>query len=57
MALAGSGEGFARVTLEDSGGRVEPGTDLAHLADGYACVTPVHTLLEAREFEFEPVRV
>jgi 5'-nucleotidase len=47
MALAESGEGFVRVTLEDSGGRVEPGTDLACLADGYACVTPVYTLREA----------
>jgi 5'-nucleotidase len=46
VAIAESGEGFVRTSVEESGGRSEPGTDLALLADGYASVTPIRAVGE-----------
>jgi 5'-nucleotidase len=39
LAVAESGEGYVRTTIERSGEKLVPGTDLALLADGYATVT------------------
>jgi 5'-nucleotidase len=36
-----AGEGFVRTTIERSGERLVPGTDLALLAEGFATVTAV----------------
>jgi 5'-nucleotidase len=37
--IAEVGEGFVRIAVEEVGARLEPGTDAALLADGYASVT------------------
>lgn len=47
MRIAERGTGFVRTALEDTGARLEPGTDMALLADGYATVTPLQPLGEA----------
>ncbi|GIF95783.1 5'/3'-nucleotidase SurE [Catellatospora citrea] len=47
MRIAERGSGFVRTALEDSGAHLEPGTDMALLADGYATVTPLQPLGEA----------
>ncbi|WP_155370080.1 5'/3'-nucleotidase SurE [Catellatospora vulcania] len=47
MRIAERGSGFVRTALEDTGARLEPGTDMALLADGYATVTPLQPLGEA----------
>lgn len=44
MALAEKGEGYVRVALEENGARLDPGTDLALLAERFACVTPVQAV-------------
>jgi 5'-nucleotidase len=41
MAIAELGQDFVRTAIERSGDRLEPGTDLALLADGYATVTAI----------------
>lgn len=46
IAVAEAGQGFVRTALEESGARLEPGTDLAWLADGYASVTAVRAITE-----------
>ena len=46
MAVAETGQGYVRTALEESGARLEDGTDLALLADGYATVTPVRAVNE-----------
>jgi 5'-nucleotidase len=46
--IAESGSGFVRVTVADTGAQLEPGTDAALLAEGYACVTPLQFVCEAR---------
>jgi 5'-nucleotidase len=46
VAIAESGEGFVRTSVEETGARSEPGTDLALLADGYASVTPIRAVGE-----------
>jgi 5'-nucleotidase len=55
-AIAESGEGFVRTVVEEVGARSEPGTDLALLADGYASVTPIRAIGEAREVALEIAR-
>jgi 5'-nucleotidase len=45
--LAEVGSGYVRVTVADSGAKLEPGTDASLLADGYACVTPLRFVCEA----------
>lgn len=47
MAVAEQGEGFVRMTVEQTGERLVPGTDLALLADGYATVTALRPPAEA----------
>ncbi|BCB79081.1 5'/3'-nucleotidase SurE [Phytohabitans flavus] len=46
MAVAEIGRGYLRTTIEQSGARLEEGTDLALLAEGYATVTPVRAVTE-----------
>jgi len=46
MTVVESGEGFVRTALEESGEQLEPGTDLAGLAEGYATVTALRALAE-----------
>jgi len=48
MTVVESGEGFVRTTVEATGHAPEPGTDLAVLAAGYACVTELRGVAEAR---------
>jgi 5'-nucleotidase len=47
IAIAESGEGYVRTVIEEDGGRRVPGTDLALLADGYAAVTPIRSVVHA----------
>jgi len=44
MTVVESGEGFVRTALRASDETPDPGTDLAILADGYACVTAIQAL-------------
>ncbi|MGN9914286.1 5'/3'-nucleotidase SurE [Phytohabitans sp. LJ34] len=46
MAVAETGRGYVRTALEESSARLEEGTDLALLADGYATLTPVRAVSE-----------
>jgi 5'-nucleotidase len=46
MAVAEVGRGYVRTAIEESGARLEEGTDLALMADGYATVTPVRAVTE-----------
>lgn len=41
------GDGYVRVALEDTNARLEPGTDAAWLAAGYASITPLNPICEA----------
>lgn len=52
VAIAEAGEGFVRTSVEATGGRSEPGTDLALLAEGYASVTPIQAVGEDAGFDF-----
>lgn len=56
VAIAESGEGFVRTSVEATGGRSEPGTDLALLADGYASVTPIRAVGEDPGFVVDLAR-
>ncbi|MEU5552700.1 MULTISPECIES: 5'/3'-nucleotidase SurE [unclassified Micromonospora] len=49
MTVAESGHGFVRTALEEPGQSVQPGTDLAWLADGYATVTAVRAVTEVSD--------
>ncbi|HEU4425564.1 MAG TPA: 5'/3'-nucleotidase SurE [Pilimelia sp.] len=46
IAVAEVGQGFVRTSLEEPGGQLEEGTDLAWLRDGYAAVTPLRGVSE-----------
>jgi 5'-nucleotidase len=46
MAVAESGRGYVRTTIEESSAELEEGTDLALLAEGYATVTAVRAVTE-----------
>lgn len=48
MAIAESGEDFVRMSVRQTTRRLEPGTDLAVLAEGYATVTALTPPTEAR---------
>jgi len=50
MAVAEAGEGFVRTSIHESGARVEPGTELAYLAEGFATITAIRAIVEAKEF-------
>ncbi|MGC5032260.1 5'/3'-nucleotidase SurE [Micromonospora sp. DT229] len=51
MTVAESGQGFVRTSLEQPGQAVQPGTDLALLAEGYASVTAIRALTEATDID------
>ncbi|SCG61287.1 5'/3'-nucleotidase SurE [Micromonospora inositola] len=51
MTVAESGHGFVRTSLEEPGQAVQPGTDLALLADGYASVTAVRAVTEVSDVD------
>jgi 5'-nucleotidase len=46
MAVAEIGHGYVRTAIEESGARLEEGTDLALLAAGFATLTPVRAVTE-----------
>ncbi|MCO8271262.1 5'/3'-nucleotidase SurE [Actinoplanes sp. TRM 88003] len=46
IAVAEAGEGYVRTTIERSGEKLIPGTDLALLAEGYATVTALRPPVE-----------
>jgi 5'-nucleotidase len=52
------GEGYVGVSIEDIDADVEPGTDVALLAEGYATITPLQPVCEStlrlRNVEWEP---
>jgi 5'-nucleotidase len=47
MTIAEVGQGYVRTALEEGAGRLDDGTDLACLAQGYASVTPLRGIAEA----------
>jgi 5'-nucleotidase len=47
MTIAEVGQGYVRTALEERAGRLDDGTDLACLAEGYASVTPLRGITEA----------
>jgi 5'-nucleotidase len=49
ITIAEVGHGFVRTALEEHAGRFAKGTDLAWLADGYAAVTALRGICEARD--------
>ena len=49
VSIAEAGEGFVRTAVEAVEEPVEPGTDVAGLADSYATVTPIRAPGEARD--------
>ncbi|MGW0434166.1 5'/3'-nucleotidase SurE [Micromonospora sp. NPDC003197] len=51
MTVAEMGHGFIQTALEESGQPVEPGTDVAWLADGYASVTAIRAITEAQDVD------
>ncbi|GAB3985453.1 5'/3'-nucleotidase SurE [Plantactinospora veratri] len=51
MTVAEAGRGFVRTALEESGQQVEPGTDVAWLAEGYASVTAIRAVTEASDVD------
>jgi 5'-nucleotidase len=53
MILVESGEGFVRTAVEANEVEWEPGTDLALLAEGFASLTSVNAVSDARDLEVE----
>ncbi|MGK5519358.1 5'/3'-nucleotidase SurE [Micromonospora sp. URMC 107] len=51
MTVAEAGHGFVRTSLEEPGQAVQPGTDLALLADGYASVTAIRAVTEVADVD------
>ncbi|AEB46641.1 5'/3'-nucleotidase SurE [Micromonospora maris] len=51
MTVAEAGHGFVRTSLEEPGQAVQPGTDLALLAEGYASVTAIRAVTEATDID------
>jgi 5'-nucleotidase len=49
ISIAEAGEGFVRTAVQAADEALEPGTDLAALAEGYAVVTPIRAPGEARD--------
>ena len=52
MSIAEAGEGFVRTAVQAADEPLEPGTDLAALADGFAVVTPIRSPEEATDVTF-----
>lgn len=57
MTVAEAGRGFVRTALEESGQRVEPGTDVAWLAEGYASVTAIRAITETSDVDLSDLAV
>ena len=51
MTVAEAGHGYIQTALEESGQPVEPGTDVAWLAQGYASVSAVRAIAEAYDVD------
>lgn len=51
ITVAEAGQGFVRTALEESADDLEPGTDLALLAEGYATVSAVRAVTEVSDVE------
>jgi 5'-nucleotidase len=51
ISIAEAGEGFVRTAVQAAAEELEPGTDLAALADSYAVVTPMRAPGEARDVQ------
>lgn len=49
MAVAERGQDFVRTSIQESGARVEPGTELAYLAEGYATITAIRAIVEVAD--------
>lgn len=49
--MAESGHGYVRTSLEEPGQSVQPGTDLALLAEGYASVTAIRAVTEVTDID------
>ncbi|AGZ40008.1 5'/3'-nucleotidase SurE [Actinoplanes friuliensis] len=52
MSIAEAGEGFVRTAVQAADEALEPGTDLAYLAEGFAVVTPIRSPGEATDVQF-----
>ncbi|MEU4216850.1 5'/3'-nucleotidase SurE [Actinoplanes sp. NPDC026623] len=52
MSIAEAGEGFVRTAVQAADEPIEPGTDLAALAQGFAVVTPIRSPGEATDVTF-----
>nr|BFE75619.1 hypothetical protein GCM10020092_089200 [Actinoplanes digitatis] len=52
MSIAEAGEGYVRTAVQAADEPIEPGTDLAALAEGYAVVTPIRSPAEATDVTF-----
>jgi 5'-nucleotidase len=52
MSIAEAGEGFVRTAVQAADEPLEPGTDLAALAEGFAVVTPIRSPAEATDVKF-----
>jgi 5'-nucleotidase len=61
MTMLEQGHGYVRMSLEQSGVDLEPGTDEAWLIDGYVSVTPIRPTCEANDVALpglaDPVRL
>ncbi len=59
ISIAEAGEGYVRTAVQAAEETLEPGTDLAALADGYATVTPIRAPGEAADVKLnlESIRV
>ncbi|HEV8569536.1 MAG TPA: 5'/3'-nucleotidase SurE [Actinoplanes sp.] len=53
ISIAEAGEGFVRTAVQAADEELEPGTDLAALAESYAVVTPIRAPGEARDVRLE----
>jgi 5'/3'-nucleotidase len=49
ISIAEAGEGYVRTAVQAADEELEPGTDLAALAESYAVVTPIHAPEEATD--------
>ena len=52
LSIAEAGEGYVRTAVQAADEPLEPGTDLAALADGFAVVTPIRSPGEATDVQF-----
>jgi 5'-nucleotidase len=52
MSIAEAGEGFVRTAVQAADEPIEPGTDLAALAENFAVVTPIRSPNEATDVRF-----